>query len=270
MILHLFKKIYITNNNLYISFFDKQNIIQKEYTKIKNEYPNLYTLYKDWMKNFIINTNYTYTQNSIYVFNNKDLKNIINDYCNYLGLTYEDYLLLHNHGVFYSDILNYSINQTSLYKNIEQPLNKNDFIYKDKIIKKDFEYFPAEYAINCLDRQWAINKYEHLRTCEILNEIRKLQINYYNNNKKLPDILYNIQTLDPSIENKIRNDDLLKKEVLKYLSKLINTDKFYMPIKDYIQTFPNLGYEDLLSFKFNWPLAKHFLETGYRIDSNAK
>lgn len=275
MFTHLFRKVYLVDKNESINIPTYMNLkkLEKEYKQLKTEYPNMYTLYDDWMFRLISHDN-TRIQNShikktLFTCNNdNEYLEIIQDYCNYLGLSYKEYMLLCNHSYFCSRYILSEKEKSLMTKQLI--IEEKDFIYKDKQIKKGFENFPAEYAINCLDKEWAIKKYEHFRTCEILDKVRKIQIEYYQNSKKLPDLLKQFVTRSVDLEIRIETNSKLKEEILNCLGKIENVDKLWLPIEEYVKTFPTLGYSDVLSFKFNWPLAKHFMETGYRIDSNAK
>lgn len=267
MYLHLFRKVCIVDENIDTSKFKQDTkTLKEDYSTIKQQYPTISRLYDDWMYRWI-NSNglkqyNDHPQSCLFFIKQNDILDIIQDYCNYLGLTYDEYLILQKHSDFYLKYI--------LGINIKNDIIKREnFKFTDKKIKKNFEVFPAEYAINCLDQPWAQNKYEHFRICEILEEVRNVQIDFHKHDKKIPDIFSDLIYISINSEEKLK-DKNVQQQVLNTLSLIKNVDRLYLPIDEYIKTYPSFGYYGQLCHKFNWPLARHFLETGYRIDSNAK
>ena len=91
----------------------------------------------------------------------------------------------------------------------------------------------------------------------------------YKRGKKIPDIFSDLIYISIDSEERLK-DKNLQQQVLNVLSLIKDVDRLYLPINEYIKTYPSFGYYNQLCHKFNWPLARHFVETGYRIDSNAK
>ena len=263
MFLHLFRKVYfVDKNNTPLLYPDiKQHVL--DYKNIRSEYPFLKQFYRDLM--------FQYKQDKtedplihIFIISEHDWNDAIQDYCNYLGLSYDEYMLLCNHSIFSTKYVDNCGEIISLNKNFPI-ISKENYKFKDKKIKSDFEYFPAEYAINCLDKKWARDKYEYFRTYELYDEIKELQVKYHNNSIIMPDILQYFCDNDQSAKLLIK-DEYFREEVLQFLKDKTDITKYLLPIKEYVNSISTLGLNRFTAFKFNWPLAKHFIQTGYRID----
>ena len=263
MFLHLFRKVYFVDEDNRPLLYPDIKQHELDYSSFRKGYPFLKQFYHDIM--------FQYKPDGkedplvhIFIISKQDWKQAIQDYCNYLGLSYEEYLLLCRHSTFCTEYVDNCGEIISL--NHEFPIIlKEDYKFKKKQIKSDFQYFPAEYAINCLDKEWARNKYEYFRTYEIYNEIKKLQVQYYNDNMPMPSILHFFCDNDQTAKALIKNP-CFKKEVLNFLESKIDITEYLLPIQEYVNKIPSLGYDRFTAFKFNWPLAKHFMKTGYRID----
>lgn len=263
MFLHLFRKIYFVDENNKPLLYPDIKQHKLDYENVRKEYPFLKQFYQDLMFQYKPDK----TEDPlihVFIIPENNWEKAIQDYCNYLGLSYDEYLLLCRHSTFCTRYVDNCGEVMSLDREFPV-IQKNNYKFKNKQIRSDFQYFPAEYAINCLDKEWARNKYEYFRTYELYNEIKKLQVQYYNNNIVMPEILQFFCDNDQTAKALIKNS-YFKKEVLNFLVDKIDITEYLLPIQEYVRRIPNLGYDRFTAFKFNWPLAKHFIKTGYRID----
>lgn len=126
---------------------------------------------------------------------------------------------------------------------------------KEKIRFK--EMWPAELCINQLDEDWAREKYEYFRMYDLYARIKENQYELYRKGivKESP-----IKENDQAIKELYHDADFLK-----VVGKEIDLSFLDMDIKDYVMSNQTLGYNRFNTWKFNWALAHHVQETGYKL-----
>lgn len=143
----------------------------------------------------------------------------------------------------------------------------NNFNIEDNSIGyiKDYSSYPAELAINCLDKEWSRNKFKWFRMHHLYNVIKQYQYDrfrdgIYNNNN----ILYTFY--DDQTGKKLLDDNIYNNVIKELENNNIDISIFKLSIEEYIAKWTNLGYNQYHYFKFNFNLAKYIIETKYRID----
>ena len=202
---------------------------------------------------------------TILLVKDKDFNRIAIDYLTALGLGYDEYVLIRNHSNFcthYCDNVNELISRFD--DTVPMP-TREDFDVKVRRIRGHFEIFPAEYAINCLDKEWARKKFRHFRAVALYDTIRELQIKEYQSTGKL--------TLFPEVSSshcdarKLRQPDAYLDVVQRLEDTGEDASRFRLSLEDWVNTSSNVGYNRYGSFKFNSPLMRHLQEKEYRIDA---
>lgn len=193
-----------------------------------------------------------------------DFNRIAIDYLAALGLGYDEYILIRNHSDFCTQ---YCDNCNELFSRFDDTVpmpTKEDFAVKVRHIRKHFEIFPAEFAVGCLDKEWARKKFIHFRAVALFDTIRELQIKEYQSTGRL--------TLFPEVSSSHSNARLLRQPdaYLDAVQRLEETGEdaaqFRLSLEDWVNTTFNMGYNRYGSFKFNSPLMEHLKKVGYRID----
>lgn len=260
----LFKKIYLVDqDNEPEHSLDIDRRYLGDYQTLKKEHPTLSTFYKDLMTNNLpdgrSNSNVI-----LLIVRREDVNHFMQDYCNYLGLDYNAYKLIMKHSKFCTKYIDNLGDVISLDKEFSI-INEDDYIYKPKGIKKDYEYFPAEYAINCIDQDWARKKFNHLRLWDLYMLIKEWQVIWYRCGFEVPDIINRFHMNHTSF--KLLFDAEFEYEVLGSLFKMgLYEGCFSSDISDYLSTNPDFGYDKHTAFKYNKPLANYFKKVGYKIN----
>ena len=131
-------------------------------------------------------------------------------------------------------------------------------------IAKDPSIFPAEFFINCLDNEIAIQKFTRMRIYELYNVIKDLQYSLIRWGISIPNELKDFTYNDQSA--------LLLKDINKFNSVIkilnnynINTEKFTCSINKYLTMDPKFGYDKYFITRYNYILAKYLKSINYKI-----
>lgn len=201
---------------------------------------------------------------TILIVKDEDFNQLAIDYLTALGLGYDEYVLIRNHSDFcthYCDNVNELI---SRYDDAMPMPTREDFDVKVRRIRGHFEIFPAEYAINCLDQEWARKKFQHFRMLTLHDIIKEFQVKEYQSTGKLtafPEI-----GADHIDARQLRDESCFNSALKKLEAAGIDTAQFYLPLEDWAAATLSAGYNRYSSFKFSSPLMRHLKERGYRID----
>lgn len=264
MFFHAFRKVFFVNKSSAPLLYP--DIVQHQlnnYHDIKMYDPFLHNTYHDLMFQYKPD----HTENPlihIFLVNDEEWDNVIQDYVNYLGLDYEAYLRICKHSDFCTNYIDNCCETISLIGQ-SKIIPIENFKVRNKKKVYNYQHFPAEYAINCLDQLWAQNKYEYFRTYDIYNQLKRWQTIYYKAEVQLPKILTRFAENDQAAKSIFRSKEL-KDDVLTFLSEHgVDTDKYRVPIQEYVNMEPDLGYDRFTFYKFNWPLARYLKQIGYKI-----
>lgn len=265
MFFHAFRKVFFVNKSSRPLVYP--DIVQhtlNNYKEIKSCDPLLHNTYRDIMFQY----NLDHTENPlihIFLVDDSEWNNVIQDYINYLGLDYEAYLRICKHSDFCSSYIDNCCETISAIGECKT-IPFKDFKIKIKKNVHNYQYFPAEYAINCLDQEWAQIKYEYFRTYDIYNQLKHWQTVYYKAELPLPQLLRYFLENDQAAKAISRSSDL-RKDVLDFLFEHgVDTNKYRAPIQEYVNMEPDLGYDRFTFYKFNWPLARYLKKIGYKIN----
>ena len=203
---------------------------------------------------------------TVLLVKDEDFNQLAIDYLTALGLGYDEYVLIRNHSDFctrYCDNVNELI---SRYDDAVPMPAREDFDVKVRRIRGHFEIFPAEYAINCLDQEWARKKFRHFRMLTLHDIIKEFQVKEYQSTGKLtafPEI-----GADHIDARQLRDEDCFNSALKKLEAAGVSTAQFYLPMEDWAAATLSAGYNRYSSFKFNSPLMRHLKKKGYRIDEH--
>ena len=265
MFFHAFRKVFFVNKSSKpLVYPDVVQHVLEHYKEIKAYDPLLHNTYHDIMFQY----NPDHTENPlihIFLVDDSEWNDVIQDYSNYLGLDYEAYLRICRHSDFCSNYVD-NCCETICTVNKCALISPDDFKIKTKKRVRDYQYFPAEYAINCLDQEWAQKKYEYFRTYDIYNQLKHWQTVYYKAELPLPKLLEYFIENDQAAKAILKSSEL-RKDVLDFLLKHgVDIDKYRVPIQEYVDLEPSLGYDRFTFYKFNWPLARYLKKIGYKIN----
>ena len=263
MFFHAFRKVFFVNESCKpLPYPDIVQHTIKNYKEIHDTDPFLHNFYHQTMFQYKSDG----TENPlmhIFLVKNKEWNQLISDYCYYLGLDYQAYLKIVQHSSFCTKYID---NCSETISTISQTIVIPEKDFKINTHKRvvDYIHFPAEYAINCLDQEWAQKKYEYFRIYDLYNHIKNLQIQCRKEEKPIPALLTLFQENDQAAK-KLLKDSTLKEKILKFFSNYIDISPYSIPIQDYVEQEPNLGYDRFTFYKFNWPLARYLKKIQYKI-----
>lgn len=262
--INLFKKIYLVDEaNIPNRAPDIDWRYLNNYRELKKEHATLRTLYRELMTN-ILPDGTTNSAMILLIVKQADINMFIQDYCNYLGLDYEAYSLLIKHSKFCTKFID-NCNEVISRNGSFPVISKKDYVYKPQRIVYDLEFFPAEYAINCINKSLGQNKYNYFRIYDIYNMIKEYQIKAYRIGLPVPEIFERFNTSDQSakIMGNIQIEEKVKQEFIKLG---LDTSLFTRDVSEYIKLNTYFGYNKYTIFKFNLQLARYLKKVGYRID----
>lgn len=263
MFINLFKKVYLVDeNNIPVKTPDISWRYLGNYREAKSEHATLLTFYRELMTNRLPDGR-TDSNMILLIVKNEDVNPFMQDYCNYLGLDYEAYSLLIQHSKFcttYVDNCNEIMSRDGDFPIIDH----KDFIYRPAKIRRDFECFPAEYAINCMDQSWARKKYNYFRMYDIYNAIKNYQVRAYNEGLEMPELFKKFHTSDQSA--KILGNIQVEEDVKREFIRLGLDTSLFTDVAKYMELNTNFGYAWHTIFKYNKPLVNYLKNVGYRID----
>lgn len=202
---------------------------------------------------------------TVLIVKDEDFNRLAIDYLVALGLGYDEYVLIRNHSNFcthYCDNVNELISRFD--ETVPMP-EREDFNVKMRSIRGHYEIFPAEYAINCLDKEWARKKFQFFRMLTLHEIIKEFQVKEYQSTGVLtafPEI-----GADHIDARQLLDEDRFNSALKKLESAGVNTAQFYLSLKEWAATTLNAGYNRYSSFKFNSPLMRHLHEKGYKINA---
>lgn len=264
MFISLFKKMYLVDeNNIPIKTPDISWRYLGDYQEAKREHATLLTFYRELMTNRLPDGR-TDSNMILLIVKEKDVNQFMQDYGNYLGLDYEAYSLLIQHSKFCTKYID-NCNEIMSRDGDFPIISRKDFIYKPKKIRRDYECFPAEYAINCLDQPWARKKYNYFRMYDIYNMIKKYQVQAYNEGLGIPALFKKFHTSDQSA--KLLGNIHIEEETKQEFIRLgLDASLFTDDVVEYLKLKTNFGYTKHTIFKYNKPLTNYLKKEGYRID----
>lgn len=269
MFAHLFDKIYVIDKDGAPEPFDptikiyteEQAFDGKTYKEEKEEYPWVEMLFAQ-MRHKLTNT-----QNSLVflLVQRESLKEMLMDYAALLDLNLDmlNAFVSHSHYCYH------------WMENSENIVTKEPDLYfryvpdTTRYITGDYEHYPAELCINCLDKEWARKKFEWFRRYDIYNLIKKYQQDEYRKGHYKPQHPTYLSVLD-----KIQNDDSIKSVCDEDISRIMSflkgegyeVSNLMLPLEEYVASWPEFGYNQYHYFKFNYDLARLVMKEGYRID----
>lgn len=257
MFLNITNKIYFINKSANPNAMNGISIVDyNNYIDEKLENPTLEILYKSLYKKYVKNKSYT-----LLVMSDDIWKTAFEDFISYMNLDEKAISLILEHSQLSSKIWDncdeiLGSDKNKIIKNINY-VN----IYKKKI---DLSIFPAEYAINHINEEWAKNKYEFFRMYEFYDVIKRYQFDLYR--KGFTDDYLNelFKYGDQCIKNIWNNKELKTKIINKYKNK-INIGFLEMPIEEYVISNSTFGYNQYNAWKYNWKLAKYLRKINYKI-----
>jgi hypothetical protein len=249
MFIHMFDKIYAVNSTCEPQ--DSVDIRKRfiDYHGMKCEHPFLETLYDEIMDNRLPGGIEDRSVN-VLIVPDEQYNELMQDYCIYLGLDYKAYSLIKWHSSFcicYLDNVAETISQGFPYPVIK----KENFIVGKKKIRRGYEHFPVEFAVNS-NEKWANDKRDNCRIHEVFEVIKDYQYKCYREGIPCPTCLKNFSASHQSAK-------ALKEPAVMdaCLSALNDLD---------ISIEHNRGYNRFHGYKYNFPLEKYLKKEGYRID----
>ena len=262
MFVNVLNKTFFVNRSCHYKEENCFKYIDFDYDKTKQEFPTLGKLYE-----YILSLNLTRSI-MIFIIPNNDYNQAIIDYCNYLGLDFDAYLAMKKHSDFCTRYVDYCYENISTDEKCIPQINEECF-NKPRRIKNGYEIFPAELAINCLDKEWSINKFTSLRAYGLYNKLNKVRIDLYINNKDPDDysFLDMFEKSDQSAKYLMSevNYNAIKNNLL--TRGLIQQDSIYNnTVKYFADHTKDGGYDPMHIFKYNGLLARCIKKSGYRID----
>lgn len=193
----------------------------------------------------------------------KDINEFLKQYCHALGLYYNEYLEIINYNIF---SLKHAEDTFGFPNHIIMPGSKEWYEKPKHSIKRNYECFPAEFAINCLDKKWARNKFHFFRICDIVTEIKKYQRKEYEEYGKISKA-FEFLTSDVLTLKSLFDKDFYNYVYQAFKKNNYNTYLFEVSLEEYINDPDCLyGYNELNYYKFNKRLARILQKRGYRID----
>lgn len=194
----------------------------------------------------------------------KDFNVFMKAYCHLLGLAYQEYREIINYNIF---SLHHAEDMYGFPDTIISPMSEDEYgIAPDySSVNRRPSWFPAEFAINCIDEKWARNKFHYFRVCDIVTEIKKYQRKEYEEYGIISDS-FNFLKADNMTAQQLFDKDCYHKVYTTFKQRGYNTDLFDMSIEEYINN-PDctFGYNELNYYKFNTRLARMLQQRGYRI-----
>lgn len=291
MFVHLFEKTYLVNESNRPKPWDPDFLIadfedifhEPDFKAYKDSFATVEMMFQDMIEK----TRNPKRSLTLLIVKDEDIEDLIFTYALYLHLDIGKLM----------NLLMYSIVCAEYIENFEtittdgewgkyiQSIGEYQDRYKSlkenpkrwQIIQKGFEYFPAEFAVNCLDKEWAQKKYESFRVYELYNLCKQLQ------HQMIRRELYWFKEDSPIVLD-IGNDDrdariFLEAETyqdalceIKWLQSVgfdvpqNKLELFKMPLEEYVHSFPDFGYNQYHAFKYNYLLADKLSYQGYRID----
>ena len=260
MFMALVNKVYMVNKSSVgiegrdIRYVDTSN---KKYEDIKKSYPMPYLFFKELSALRERRGGLT-----LFIVRDKDFNLIASDYLGMLGLGYEEYLLIREHSNFCTEFCDNCNELISRHDDCVPMPNPEDY-RPTRRLTKDFEMFPAEYAINCLDQDWARHKFLYFRAYGLYNAIKEYQVKLFQLTGKqaFPEFSDSDQSAKALMDGRCFTETLRKTFRLG-----LDTDDFNLPLKEWAKKTYNAGYDRYSTFKYNARLAQHLYERGYRID----
>jgi len=277
MYIHLFKKIYAVTEKYppkrwetgtrIINF--RGFILCQSFTDLRESFPTTGKFFS-WMMKTLKNPNGGLT---FVIMDDQTLSEFMSVYCDYLGISPEMYRSM----VYYNRMcLIFMENGDAISS--REPGDVGDeyreiFCYfkpEEGTVPKitaDFDSYPAELCVNCLDQEWARKKFEWFRIYDLYNLVKKVQ-----HKKVRTGNLYG-QITDRAYENDQSAKEWLDKEKYDEVVDILKNEEdcdvtlFEMPLEDYVMSWPEFGYNQYHYFKFNYYLARQVVKEGYRIDA---
>lgn len=256
MFLQLFKKFYaIDENNIPLAYPDVT------ITKI-DEYNSSYPFMERFIRDIIDmqwKTKREYPLIHLLVFRENNFLLFIRDYCHYLGVTYKEYMLMVQHSNFCANYID-NFHEIICDNRYKTPIMSKEFFgTSKKAIRHGYELFPAEFAINCLDKEWARKKYRYFQVYELYNKIKEYQFECLRTGNEIPKLLQKFNDNDQTAKLMMQDNELRTS-----VEEILGIKR--LTVEDYVNSNPTLGYDRFSGYKYNWLLAKSFKKRGYRID----
>lgn len=250
MFFHLIDKLYIVNESsrpqktsgILLSEYDS-------YAEDREVYPFIERLYISLSEGRVRNRMVT-----ILIVPDGDFGAMLLDYCHVLGFGKEEFLLMKEHSDFCERYIEDTEKDVSVPSGVDVEWKEGG---RNRV--RHPEIFPAEFCINCLDKEWARKKYEYFRMYDLYARIKECQYEDLRLGKKAS--LQMIENNDQAIK-RLYHDTLF----LKAARERIDTSFLDISLEKYIETSPSLGYNRCNAWKYNFRLARHLKGTGYRID----
>ena len=256
MFINIMHKTFITENPCNFSYITQDffNIHQTENWK-ENIFEHID--FEEYLKDLTSSTR----QYNVYPI--EDMNNFLKEYCHLLGLTYDEYRDIINYNIF---SLRHAEDTYGFPNAIIHPESKDWYGHNNESkVKRNFKLFPAEFAINHLDAQWAQEKFHYFRICDIINEIRNYQRKEYEEFGIISEAFHFLKS-DIMTSKQLFDKDCYKKVRNTFKQRNYNTDLFDMSIKEYVNN-PDckFGYNNVNYYKFNTRLARKLQARGYKI-----
>lgn len=263
MFVNIVKKIYLVNkSSVGIIGRDMRYEYIDNYLDHKKSFPCLSFMYRYWAKEY----EHKLRGLTILVINDNEYNIALRDYCNYLSLDYVSYLLIKKHSDFCTQYIDNCGEMISRYDNTISIINESAYYDIVRVIQDNFDMFPAEYAINCLDTPWAKKKYMYFRAHDIYGIIKDSQrINHANGeNIAFSEYKYNDQA-----GKRLMNQQYYEETIHKLEANNIDIPYSHstLLLQDFCKHTKTMGYDRYSSFKYNMPLARYLEKKGYRIDA---
>lgn len=209
-------------------------------------------------------------EEAILAIPDEDFHKFLREYCIFLNLDNESAESMY----IYSNACSLYSEGIFAYSNPQGIMDRKPFAmqFADSVenINIDFKRFPLEFSVNCLDQEWARQAFEFKRSEAIFSTVKEIQFLAMRNGSMGPE-----EFKDISGNREIEAKKLLKADfrfkILDALDRVgFNTEEYRKPIELYVDGMPDFGINASEPFKFNYLLAGHIKETGYRIDSRTR